>query len=690
LRNLEHVSITGQKLNIFVVESDDDVRIAVSDLSAAQTIGFDTETTYKLGFEQDPQAGLDPYRSRLRLIQLAKRDGTVYVIDNFKITAVGRALIAELLSSDANIKVGHNLKFDIKMTRYHLGIVRFGKIFCTEIVSRLVTSGIEFLRISLMRSAAEHLGVAIDKEEQRSDWSKKNLTLQQLRYAAEDAFVPLLIREVLVKKVIELDIVNVTRLELEALDAVCVMELTGFKLVEERWLEAEGTMEQRRIEVAEKIWDALEDVEPQRRLMANTPLFKIGSQQIMTELLLDFGIELPETGKEKKARPKKKKTTLNDVSTGLLFGDISTSSSSIHVPKTKDLDPKRKTTRNWKIKPLADRFAIISLLIEWRELNKRKTSYGKEYLDNINPVTGRIHADYDPLRTVTGRYSCSKPNLQQIPKLKAYRRSFMPEIGWKFVGADYSQIELRELAEFSGDEGFIEAFKSGMDFHDATTLQMFGDKLTFPGGADKPPKKGTPEYAEWEQTESYELWTKYRTYAKNINFGIPYGMGAFTLSIRTGMTLEEAEGHLRNYEKRFPAVIRYLRACATEVRLTHQIRTVSGRIAKFNFDPRDKDAVGHAERNGKNTPIQGGNADILKRALKLMHEELFAAGLLEPIGGAIKLVNIVHDEIITEVQDGYEERAIGMLQRAMKSAAEEVLVRVPVKVDPAVSTEWSK
>lgn len=696
---LHHTSITGKSLIIHYITDDAAAVEACRLLLQEKVIGFDTETTPAHGFSIDPQGGLDPYKSRVRLVQFARYDGTVFVIDLFALTSAGKDAIRAVLEAEYPVKVGHNLKFDIKMTRFHLGVVYFGKVFCTELMARLLTGGLEWKRISLVRAAERHLGVVVDKEEQRSNWGQPNLSLSQLRYSADDAYIVLPLREEIIKNIIELDLTRAAKLELEALDPVSLMELDGFYLDKDRWLEAEVLAQARRLELAEKIWDALESVHSQRRLARGLPLFKIGSQKVMTELLTDFGITLPEGDKPKNTKNKsKKKTAFNDPSAMSLFGDLApTGPSSPTIESTmRTVHGYEKsaslTTRNWKIKPLADRFEIISMLIEWRELNKRVTSYGEEYLKNINIVSGRIHADYDPLRAVTGRYGVSKPNLQQIPHITLYRRCFMPADTFLLVGADYSQIELRELAEFSGDQGFIEAFLSGLDFHDATTLQMFSEQLkgAFPNGADKPPKKKTPEYDAWEKTEGFDRWTKYRTYAKNINFGIPYGMGAMTLSIRTGMTFEEAQKHLDLYKQRFPKVIQYLNAAANQVFKYGQIRTLSGRIAKFRFDRNDEAAVAHAKNNGKNTPIQGGNADILKRAIRLFHDALYREGFMRPFGADIRMVNIVHDEIVSEAKIGLENKAAELLEATMKAAGEEALKIVPVKVDPSIKTEWGK
>src|SRR5206468_9619785 len=138
--------------------------------------------------------------------------------------------------------------------------------------------------------------------------------------------------------------------------------------------------------------------------------------------------------------------------------------------------PMPDTTRAWVLQPLAERYPVVAKLLEYRGVAKSLSSFGENILEFIEPKTGRIHADFRQIGAPTGRFSCSNPNLQQIPHEEEYRRCFRAPEGKKLVIADYSQIELRILADFSDDQRFIEAFVSGRDFHTATAAQVFGLK----------------------------------------------------------------------------------------------------------------------------------------------------------------------------------------------------------------------
>ena len=208
-----------------------------------------------------------------------------------------------------------------------------------------------------------------------------------------------------------------------------------------------------------------------------------------------------------------------------------------------------------------------------------------------------------------------EPNLQQIPHEDEYRRCFRAPEGEKLVIADYSQIELRILADFSGDENFIDAFVSGADFHRITAAQVFDVK---------------PEEVTDEQ----------RSFAKRLNFGVVYGIGASRFGMMTGLSQSDAENTMRRYFATYRKLDAYLRDSATRVTTERTARTASGRMLKLSFDENDRQAVGAARRYGVNMPIQGTSADILKLALRRLHDALR--------GTSARLVNIVHDEIIVE------------------------------------------
>jgi DNA polymerase-1 len=214
-------------------------------------------------------------------------------------------------------------------------------------------------------------------------------------------------------------------------------------------------------------------------------------------------------------------------------------------------------------------------------------------IEFINPKTGRLHADFRQIGAPTGRFACTNPNIQQVPHAVEYRRCFMGHpAGRQLIIADYSQIELRILAEFSGDQAFTNAFKSGADLHRVTAAQVFGvveDQVT----------------------------KEQRDFAKRLNFGVVYGIGAQRFSLMTGLGQPEAEDVLRKYFATYRRLDAYLKDSANRAVDEKQARTASGRLVKFNFDPSDRQQISMTQRNGKNAPIQGTSADILKRALRL-------------------------------------------------------------------------
>ncbi|HEX8142168.1 MAG TPA: DNA polymerase [Pyrinomonadaceae bacterium] len=254
-------------------------------------------------------------------------------------------------------------------------------------------------------------------------------------------------------------------------------------------------------------------------------------------------------------------------------------------------------------------------------------------------------------------HNCTNPNIQQVPHAIEYRRCFRAPEGRKLVIADYSQIELRILADFTGDKGFVDAFNSGADLHRVTAAQVFGVPLE---GVTK------------EQ----------RDFAKRLNFGVVYGIGAQRFAMMTGLSVTESEDLLRRYFSTYRQLDAWLRDAANRALRERMARTASGRLARFRFDPEDRQAASLAQRNGKNTPVQGSSADILKRALRLLHDKLRDTTAC--------IVNIVHDEIVVEADASQAQEVAKTVEDAMCAAGEEYVKKVPVKVETEVSDEWVK
>ena len=307
----------------------------------------------------------------------------------------------------------------------------------------------------------------------------------------------------------------------------------------------------------------------------------------------------------------------------------------------------------------ADGHELPALILQYRELQKLKSTYVDVLPQRVNAGTGRIHTSFNQVGAQTGRLSSSDPNLQNIPirseRGEAIRRGFVPAEGWQFVVADYSQIELRLMAHLSGDPAFVAAFRSGGDIHRQTAAIIFGVDV-----ADV-----TPEM---------------RARAKTINFGTIYGQGPFALSNQLGITQDEAKAFITDYFERFAGVRAFLDACVATAREQGYVETLFGRrryipeIHDKNFNLR-----AFAERTAQNTPLQGSAADLIKRAMIAIHAALPAAGL------RARLLLQVHDELVVEAPAEEAEQAAALVREHMEGAAE---LSVPLVVEVGIGPNW--
>jgi DNA polymerase I-like protein with 3'-5' exonuclease and polymerase domains len=586
-----------------LVTNAEELQRAVDELSSKHAIGLDTETT-----------DLDPYTARLRLIQLATPDG-VHIVDLHRFVAEDMkrneafAPLRQLLAAPRPIKIAHNSKFDAKFIKHNFG-VDIGGLFDTLLASQLVSAGDIEQRHGLEAIAGRYLNEAVDKSERLSNWEFE-LSEAQLQYAARDAAVLIPLRDKLIERIKSLDLVRCAQLEFECVMPVVDLELAGFYMNKERWLEQLAIVEEKRAELANELQEMLGEGVAQASLFGPPRAnINLDSQQQVTEALNRLGIPLPDS------------------------------------------------TRNWKLQPLAAQYPVVAKLLEYRTMQKALTSYGENVVEFINPKTGRLHADFRQIGAPTGRFACTNPNIQQVPHAVEYRRCFMghPEKR-RLVIADYSQIELRILAEFSGDQAFIDAFNSGADLHRVTAAQVFN-------------------------VSQDQVTKEQRDFAKRLNFGVVYGIGAQRFSMMTGLSVTEAEDVLRRYFSTYRGLDAYLRESANRAVSEKQARTASGRLVRFNFDASDRQQISMTQRNGKNAPIQGTSADILKRALRLLKDDLHDT--------SAKIVNIIHDEIVVEVDESEAESIAEKVERAMCVAGEEYLQTVPVKVEYQIASEWAK
>jgi DNA polymerase-1 len=331
------------------------------------------------------------------------------------------------------------------------------------------------------------------------------------------------------------------------------------------------------------------------------------------------------------------------------------------------LSPPRKRTSEFStsadvLEELAPENPIVQSILEYRMLEKLRSTYVEALPEAIHPKTHRIHCTFNQSVAATGRLSCQDPNLQNIPVRSpeglAIRACFKPQKrGWSFLGADYSQIELRLLAHFSEDPELLKAFRKGEDIHTHTASLIFA----------VPPEEVDPEM---------------RAQAKTVNFGILYGQGPFGLSRQLGITIKEASDFIQLYFEQYPRVSEYLEACKEQVRATGVAKTLFGRQRPIpemhNKNPSIRAA---AERLAINTPLQGTAADLIKRAMI----EIDTAIRDKNLEG--KMILQIHDELIFELPD----TEVPVFQKLVKQKMEHVTaLNIPIEVHIAVGKNWAE
>lgn len=301
---------------------------------------------------------------------------------------------------------------------------------------------------------------------------------------------------------------------------------------------------------------------------------------------------------------------------------------------------------------------IISLILDYRQLSKLRSTY-TEGLLKVADEKGRVHTTFTQTVTATGRLSSVEPNLQNIPVRtelgRELRRFFVAPQGKKLIDADYSQIELRLLACISGDQNMINAFQNGVDIHTVTASQVFG----------VPPEAVTPEM---------------RKSAKAVNFGIVYGISAFSLSEDLGVTRAEADDYIKSYFRTYPGIERYLSETVERAKREGYVTTLSGRRRSIPELTSGKGMLKKfGERVAMNSPIQGTAADIIKKAMIRVDRALQKAAL----DG--RLILQVHDELIVECSEKDVSAAAEILRREMEGVMQ---LAVPLTVELNIGDSW--
>jgi DNA polymerase I len=579
-----------------------DVEKIVPEIEAMPIIGVDTETT-----------GLDPFESDLLLLQLGNLDKQ-YVIDARQCSLEPLRPVLE----GSKVKVLHNAKFDYKMLKAIKGI-RMENLVDTMLIEQVLRNGRRAEGGNGLAAVVErYTRKKVSKEEQTSFIGHTgDFTQAQLEYARRDVIYPLEVLHKQMPLVRKAKLEHTVKLECLAVTAIADIELNGVAIDQERWMKIAQQAEEEAAK-AQKLLDI--EFEPYIEQRGELVLFEArrainyDSDKQLREALSFLGIEVDSTSK-------------------------AVLSSLDH-----------------------EEYPAAKLILEYRQHQKIVSTYGATFLEHIHPKTGRIHCDFRQMGAESGRMSCTKPNLQNIPSDSEFRSCFIAGPERKVITADYSGCELRILADMSQDPEFLRAFRNNEDLHSLVATMMFKVPVS--------------------KSENKEL----RQAAKAINFGLAYGMSSKGLAAQIGCPDEEAEDLLQKYFAGYPKIASFLEKAGRIAISRGYATTIGGRRRYFDMTDIDQDRrkKGSIERKGKNSPIQGTNADMIKLALFRLREELHARNV------DAALVNTVHDEVVVECDAAIAVETQELIEKVMRAAGEYYVKSVPVDVESAIEDCWSK
>lgn len=582
----------------------------IKELENEKVVSLDTETT-----------GFDPHTCKLLLFQISVPDKS-YIIDARALDISTLPEIKDLLEDPTKIKILQNAKFDYKFIKKHTGFELYN-IYDTLLAEGVLTAGLSAKMASLKDLTKNYLGLDMDKNIRKSFVGLKdiNFSEDQLKYAAIDTFVLFPIFDSQIPKLRQQGVIETAKTEFAVTKVVGEMELKGVYINKSKWEDIIVNLKKRRDQIMDEFYGGISGFYSFNNVDLfgnNAPPININSQPQLLDLF-------------------NKKLNLN-------------------IPSTAD-----------GVLELVNH-PLVKTLREYRKYEKLISAFGESLLEKINKQTKRIHPDFNQMGAATGRFSCNNPNLQQIPRdtpEAPFRACFNPESGYKFVISDYSSMEMRILADLSGDQKFIDAIKNGYDLHSYTAALMFG-----------------LEYTEDFKKKHGDL----RQAAKAINFGLMYGMGPGRLAAQINVTPEQGKEYMEKYFSSYPSVRDFLSKVASEAVKKGYSATPGGRKRWYKMpdksDPEYKKQIGSIERQAKNHPIQGTNADAMKHALVSLYERIKK----DRVDASILLT--VHDEIVTEARDDQAEDFKYVLSEEMIKAAEVFVKKVPIASDPFVGDVW--
>ncbi|MFW5742596.1 MAG: DNA polymerase I [Spirochaetota bacterium] len=577
---------------------------------AAGLVAFDCETTSLDALEARPVGfSLSAERGKACYVALHGPDGPVLPVDEC------RSRIGALLEDPAVRVVGQNLKYDYKvMARWGVRIANAW--FDTMIAAWLLDT--ESNRLGMDALAEDYLGYGTlhyaDVVPKAARGEPENafdaVPLERATsYAAEDADVTLRLYRVLEPLLDERGMTKLFRdIEMPLLPILAEMELEGIRL-------DTGELGRYSVELEAELADIEQEI---YSLVGHE--FNIGSTKQLQQVLFE----------ERKLTPGKK--TKTGYST-----DVSV------------------------LQDLAREDPVPALVLRNRTLSKLKSTYVDSLPEMVNPETGRVHTHFNINGTATGRISSTDPNLQNIPirdeEGRRIRSAFVPREGWRFVSADYSQIELVVLAHLSDDPGLKKAFAEGVDVHRHTGSLIFG-------------------------VEPDDVTAAQRRIAKTINFGVMYGMSAFRLARDLQIPRRDADAFIEAYFTTYSRIRSFIDETVARAEEQGYVETILGRRRYLaNISNRNRTVKMASERVAVNTPIQGSAADIMKKAM------IDLAAALHERSLESRMLLQVHDELILECPQAEVEEAGALVGEVMANAVE---LSIPLKVSVETGSSWGE
>ncbi len=579
-------------------------KILVENLMNQKAVCFDTETT-----------SLNEMEAELVGMSFSYKKGLAYYIplsENREECLATLEIFKPFFEKLDVLKIAHNLKFDYKILKLY-GVEIKGNLFDTMIAHYLLNPdgrhGMDYLSEIYLNYKPISIETLIGKKGKNQGNFRDVAIEEATQYAAEDADITLQLYEIFAPQLKKENLEDLFyKVEMPLMEVLAKMELHGISL-DENWLKQES----------KDLENDLKNLE--------TKIFELSGEE--------FNMNSPRQLGE------------------ILFEKM-------------ELDPKAKKTKTGQyqtsedvLQKLVSKHEIIPLILEYRTYQKLKSTYVDALPEQIDKDDKRVHTNFSQTTAATGRLASVNPNLQNIPirtlRGQQIRGAFVADEGQKLISADYSQIELRLIAEIAGEENMIEAFQKGEDIHASTASKLFKIPLV-------------------------EVTKTQRSQAKTVNFGIIYGQGAFALAEQTGLSRTEAKQMIEDYYANYPKLKIWMATQVQKARDLGYVETILNRkrhlkdINSANFVVK-----AHAERNAINAPIQGSAADIIKIAMINIQKKLEEENL------KTKMLLQVHDELVFEAPEKEVETASKLIKTEMESAIE---TKVPLLVEVGVGNNW--